>query len=220
MVVPAASKQEATYRVLRERIMEGVYAPGHRLVIDAIARELGVSAMPVREAIRRLEAEGWVTFRRNQGAQVAPIDASAWAETMATLAVLEGFATALAMEHLGEADIAALRAIDGEMGEALEAFDVLRFAERNRAFHELIYARCPNGQLRRQLATDWERLDSVRTTVFSYIPMRGRESIDEHERLVDMLARRDDPDAVERFARTHKLHTVDALRRRQQEDAR
>ncbi len=66
------TKQERVYRTIRERILSGDYRPGHRVVIDSLATELGVSALPVREAIRRLEAEGLVVFRPNAGAHVAP----------------------------------------------------------------------------------------------------------------------------------------------------
>ena len=89
------SKQERTYAILRSRILDGTYGPGQRLVIDALARDLDVSPMPVREAIRRLEAEGWLTYQRHQGAQVAPLDEAGWMEALTTLAVLEGYATAL-----------------------------------------------------------------------------------------------------------------------------
>ena len=51
-------------------------------MIDALARDLDVSPMPVREAIRRLEAEGWVTYQRHQGAQVAPLDEAGWMEAL------------------------------------------------------------------------------------------------------------------------------------------
>ena len=61
-------KQEQTYARLRDRILTGVYAPGQKLSIKTIANEMGMSPMPVREAIRRLEAEGWVVYERYQGA--------------------------------------------------------------------------------------------------------------------------------------------------------
>ena len=64
-------EQERVYRHVRERILSGTYGPGYRVVITHIARELDVSALPVREAIRRLEAEGLIVFRPNEGAQVA-----------------------------------------------------------------------------------------------------------------------------------------------------
>src|SRR3989441_8406502 len=69
------NKHEQAYSIMRERIFNGTYVPGYRLVIDALARELGISPVPIREAIRRLEAEGWVEYRANAGAQVAAVDA-------------------------------------------------------------------------------------------------------------------------------------------------
>lgn len=68
------SKHERAYRLIRGRILDGSFPPGHRLVIDALAAELGISSVPVREAIRRLEAEGRVQYRHNAGARVAPAD--------------------------------------------------------------------------------------------------------------------------------------------------
>lgn len=66
-------------------------------MLGQIAQELGVSAVPVREAIRLLEAEGLVTFERNVGAQVAMVDEIEYQHTMQTLALVEGYATALAV---------------------------------------------------------------------------------------------------------------------------
>src|SRR5205085_4972524 len=87
------TKQERVYRAIRERILSGAYGPGYRVVIDALAEEFEVSALPVREAIRRLEAEGLVIFRPNAGAQVAPADPELFFARMPVLAVPEGYAT-------------------------------------------------------------------------------------------------------------------------------
>jgi DNA-binding GntR family transcriptional regulator len=208
------SKQQRTYAVLRERIVDGSYGPGHRLVIDALARELDVSPMPVREAIRRLEAEGWVTYVAHQGAQVAPIDPAAWTEAMTTLAVLEGYATALAAPHVTPADIAELREIDAQMVAAIDEMDAFAFSQRNRAFHERLYARCPNRHLRRELETIQERVNTLLGSIFVYIPTRGRTSIDEHERLLALIEAGAAPIEVELVAREHKLHTVAAYEQR------
>ena len=91
----AESKSQRAYRFLRERIDDGRYVPGYRLVLAQIASELDVSVVPVREAIRRLEAEGLVTFERNVGAQVALIKETEYLHTMQTLSLVEGAATAL-----------------------------------------------------------------------------------------------------------------------------
>ena len=81
----AESKSERAYRLIRGRIDAGQYMPGHRLVLAPIAAELDMSVVPVREAIRRLEAEQLVTFERNVGAQVALIKETEYLHTMQTL---------------------------------------------------------------------------------------------------------------------------------------
>src|SRR5438128_3854259 len=92
------NKHEQAYSIMRERIFNGTYVPGYRLVIDALARELGISPVPIREAIRRLEAEGWVEYRPNAGAQVTAVDASKDVEGMTVLGVVEGCPTAFAFQ--------------------------------------------------------------------------------------------------------------------------
>ena len=103
------TKQQRVYEVIRERILSGAYSPGFRVVIDALAEEFGVSALPVREAIRRLEAEGLVVYRPNAGAQVAPAEPGLFEDEMTVVAVLEGYATAAAAPYLGEHDLDLLR---------------------------------------------------------------------------------------------------------------
>jgi DNA-binding GntR family transcriptional regulator len=217
--VTPVSKQERTYATLRARILDGTYGPGQRLVIDALARDLDVSPMPVREAIRRLEAEGWVAYQRHQGAQVAPLDEAGWMEALSTLAVLEGYATALSGPYLTAADIAQARAINGKMADALEALDVMAVSDHNLSFHRALTERCPNAYLRRELAAIQERLNTLRSSIFMFVPTRGRVSVDEHEELVAMIERGAKTQKVERFARAHKLHTVEAVRLRLQETA-
>jgi DNA-binding GntR family transcriptional regulator len=204
------SKQERTYTVLRERILDGTYGPGYRLVIDAIARELEVSPMPVREAIRRLEAEGWVIYRANQGAQVAPVDTGSWKEVMVTLALLEGYATAAAAPELRAGDRRRLRATNKKMRGAIERLDLMQVARFNHEFHEVIYERCPNTYLRRELADTNERLNTLRATIFVYIPTRGNDSAAEHDTIADLIEEGADPARIEREARRHKLRTVEA----------
>src|SRR5580700_1385067 len=141
------TKQERVYQAIRERILSGAYGPGYRVVIDALAEEFEVSGLPVREAIRRLEAEGLVIYRPNAGAQVAPADPGQFDEEMSVLAVLEGFGTALAAPCMDEAEIARLTAINDEMAAAMAELDSLRFGRLNQAFHGLIYEHCPNAAL-------------------------------------------------------------------------
>ena len=210
----SGSKQERAYAAIRTRILRGTYGPGYRLVIDALARELSMSQVPVREAIRRLEAEGWVTFERHVGARVAPANLARWESLMQVLAILEGGATALAAEHLTADDFQALRDLNQAMAAAAKTENPLAFSRLNREFHHRIISRCPNPVLI-ELAEDMShRLDVVRRSIFLHIPARSQESVREHERLIELLERRAPASEIEDHARDNKLQTLLAFQER------
>ncbi|MGH2494539.1 MAG: GntR family transcriptional regulator [Ktedonobacteraceae bacterium] len=208
------NKQERAYAILRRRIIDGTYASGFRLNIDALARELGVSKVPIREAIRRLEAEGWVVSNRNVSPQVAQIDLRQWESEMTILALLEGYATALAAGNLGQEEYSRLWEINAAMQQALHEFDTITYNRLNRAFHNVIYDRCPNTALVELLQQAWDRLDTIRHSVFLFIPERGWASINEHVQLIRLLEQHAPFDEIEREARAHKLHTREAYQQR------
>lgn len=200
------NKHERAYRLIRERIEAGMYQPGQRLVIDALARDMDMSQVPIREAIRRLQAEGWVTYRHNSGPEIANIGLEQWQATMEVLAVLEGYATALAAPTVRKQDVRVLRQHVSAMQRAMERFDLLAFSDGNRAFHSVIYARCPNPVLVERISETQAQLDAMRATLFPSVPQRGAESIAEHRQLVELLEKRASFEAIERCAREHKLH--------------
>jgi DNA-binding GntR family transcriptional regulator len=205
------NKQERTYTIIRDRIHVGSLAPLERLNIDALARELGVSPIPVREALRRLEAEGWVRFTHNVGAVVSPVDSTSWEQAMIALAILEGAASAEAQPHLRKSDMARLRKIAAGMEEAAARADPLRFSKLNRSLHSTIVSRCPNTYLTDLLDQTNARLDRLRSTMFAYLPHRSGEALHEHLRLIELLET-GSKEEVEAYARWHKLQTVDAYR--------
>jgi DNA-binding GntR family transcriptional regulator len=208
----SVTKQERVYQAVRERILSGAYGPGYRVVIDALAGEFGVSALPVREAVRRLEAQGLVIFRPNAGAHVAPADPGLFDQEMSVLAVLEGYATALAASELGEAGIRRLVDINEEMVAAIERLDPLSFGRLNQEFHAVIYEHCPNAALVDLLRDVARRLDAIRRTVFIQIPYRGAESVAEHRKLIELLEAGAPAVKIEAAAREHKLRTVESFR--------
>jgi DNA-binding GntR family transcriptional regulator len=205
------NKQERTYTIIKDRIHVGSIAPLERLNIDAIARELGVSPIPVREALRRLEAEGWVRFTPNVGAIVSPVDATSWEQAMVALAILEGAASGEAAQHLRKSDLTRLRKIAAAMEDAAAHSDPRRFSRLNRSLHAVIVARCPNACLTEMLAQTNARLDRLRSTMFVYLPHRSEEALREHLQLIELLES-GSADEVEAFARWHKLRTVEAYR--------
>ena len=206
------NKHEQAYSIIRERIFNGTYVPGYRLVIDGLARELGISPVPIREAIRRLEAEGWVEYRPNAGAQVAAADANKYEEEMTVLGLLEGYATALASRHLNAEDVKHLREMNASMHRALQSADIPTFSHLNKEFHFFIYDRCQNSYLVEMLRETWDRLGVRGHTDFNYIPQRSWVSIEEHTRLLDMIERHASQDEIEQMIREHKLSTYEAYR--------
>lgn len=212
MAAPApTSLVELAYNTIRERITSGVYGPGYRLVLDELAREIGSSPVPIREAIRRLEAEGYVDFQRHVGARVVSFDEHEFDEAVQVVAVLEGYATALAAPHMRRTDLARARKINDRMLAALSDFDPVHFSALNREFHFVIYDRCPNANLRALLESQWSRLDTIRRSVFAFVPGRARTSVSEHTEILDLIQSEAPFDLIEQLARTHKLHTAEAL---------
>ena len=205
------SKSEQAYRLVRSRIDSGQYVPGYRLVLAPIAGELGMSVVPVREAIRRLEAEQLVTFERNIGAQVALVKETEYLHTMQTLALVEGAATALAAPQVTAEQIQRARNINETMRETLNAFDPQRFTELNLEFHSVLFESCPNPHILDLVHRGWNRMKVLRNSSFSFVPGRAQESVDEHETILKMIEDRAPAADIEAVARAHRTATLDAV---------
>ena len=197
-------KSQLAYEHLRDGITRGGYGPGYRLVLDQLARELRMSVVPVREAIRRLEAEGMVTFERHVGARVAAIDPVDYQDTCQTLAIVEGAAVALAQPHLAATDLAEARAINERLRQCLADFDPVRFTRLNEAFHRTLSDPCPNAQLKNLVAVGWRQLDQRRST-FGNAAGRAHASVAEHDALLALLTDGAAPADVEAAVREHRL---------------
>lgn len=207
---PTASKSERAYLWLRTRIVNQEYTPGYRLVLGSIADLLGMSVVPVREAVRRLEAEGLVTFERNVGARVAMVDDSQYRFSMQALSILEGAATALAARSLTADDLRAARAINEKMIGTLAHFDPARFTALNHQFHSTLFAKSANPRMLDLVTAEWGRLGHLRESTFSFVPGRARESVEEHEEIVRLIETSAPLRTIERAARRHRAATLDA----------
>jgi len=205
------SKSQLAYEWLRDRIVSHRFTPGYRLVLSQLAAELGVSTVPVREAVRRLEAEGLVTYEKNVGAQVALVDEGEYVTTMQTLAVVEGAATGFSAPLLTADEVATAREINQRMRDSLEHFDPRRFTELNEEFHKALFLHCPNEHLIDLVHRGWSRLRMLRNSTFSFVPGRAVESVAEHDELVDLIENKADPIEIELAARRHRTATLEAM---------
>ncbi len=209
--VKTASKSELAYEWLRERIARHEYGPGYRLVLAEIAGALDMSVVPVREAIRRLEAERLVTFERNVGARVAMVDQNEYVHAMQTLGVVEGVATALSAPGLSEEDIAKARRVNERMIALLDHFDAHEFTALNQRFHSLLFECCPNPQILELVHQGWTRLSGLRDSTFAFVPDRAHRSVEEHEQILRLISEKADPLDIEFAARNHRWATMQAF---------
>lgn len=208
------NKTQIAYEYILSRIENGVYGPGYRIVIDQIARELSLSSIPVREAIRQLEAEGWIQYKPYTGAVVSNINEKEYLETLSVLAVLEGYATALSSSNMKEGMIEQLAELNKKMEQSLQEFDFEQFSELNYEFHALIYEHCGNTYLEEQIKQIWQRMKRIRAYGFTFVPQRAKESIKEHEEIIRLLKEQAPRNEIEDFVRQHKLNTAEAFKNR------
>lgn len=208
MSTAVLSKSERAYLAIKAKITDGLYGPGYRLVLGQIASDLDISVVPVREAIRRLEAEGLVTFTPNVGAQVVATDAREYQYTMETLSLVEGMATAMAAPNVKASDIALARKINAEMRDCLDNFEPTRFTELNHEFHAVIFEHCANLHILDLVHRGWNRLATIRQSSFTQVPGRAKDSVDEHDNLLNLIEAKADPIEIELAARNHRLATL------------
>ena len=134
---------------LLERIIAGAYPPGSRIVETRVARELGTSQAPVREALRDLEALGVVEISPFRGARVRRPGLDELLEAYGVRAELEAMAVRLAMPRLGPADLDAMAALIDEMRRCADDGDTVGEAAADAAFHGALVDRAGNATLRR-----------------------------------------------------------------------
>jgi len=207
----AGSKSEQAYTWVRERIARHEFGPGYRLVLGPIAESLEMSVVPVREAIRRLEAEGLVTFERNVGARVALVDEGEYVFAMQTLGLVEGAATSLSAPLLTATDLDRATGVNERMRALLENFDAHTFTQLNQQFHSVLYEPCPNPHILDLVHRGWSRLSGLRDSTFAFVPGRAHHSVDEHAEILDLIRAGADPLAIELAARNHRWRTMDAF---------
>jgi DNA-binding GntR family transcriptional regulator len=203
--------RERVYEALLELIITRALSPGQHLVESELAGHLGVSRQPVREALQRLNTEGWVDLRPAQGAFVHEPTEEEADQLLSVRTLLEAEAARLAAalsDPVGVADLAKLCA-QGE--QAVEDDDVDLAVATNAAFHARVMAMASNVVLA-ELAGQVDR--RVRWYYTPVARQRGKQSWIEHRELIDAIAARDEVSAVA-VMRTHTEHTRSTYHQRE-----
>ncbi|NBB48435.1 FCD domain-containing protein [Rhizobium sp. CRIBSB] len=152
------SVKQRVYRTLRARVMCGAVLPGLPITINGVAEELAVSAMPVREALHRLVADGALEYLDNRRVRVPEMTLSKFEEIIAARIALETLAAIRALPHIDETRLERLQSIDADIDRAYAAKDLLRSTELNVLFHRTIYEPAASGVLLSLLDSVWLRL--------------------------------------------------------------
>jgi DNA-binding GntR family transcriptional regulator len=198
---------ETAYAVLREAIVSNALKPGTRLRADDLAKKLGVSKTPVREALRKLQAEDLITVERGNALTVKSISEEQLIEIYYTREALEGMAARLAAENAGPIELAKLRAIQEDMKAPGSAGNVRQLRHLTGEFQLAVFRAARNDTIYRLLEHLQEK---IRQFGGSTLTRQGRakEVITYAKALVAAIEKRDG-DAGEKIARANRRRTLE-----------
>jgi len=189
----------SVYNELRKRLVEGKLKPGQRLREVELSSMLGVSRTPVREAIKRLESEGFAAYVSRRGAVVSELTPEQAVELYAVREILEGSAANLAARYATPSEIEVLDELLTNHREA--GVDPELLSRINRQFHQMIYRMAHNRYLLGLLSTAQDYMLLLRETTY-YDPGRPASALEEHGEIVSAIKARDS-ERAEKAARKH-----------------
>lgn len=206
-VEPVATAQQQAYIYLQDQIVSGALPGGSRLKPEAIAQTLGISRMPVREAIRQLDAEGYVTIRPNRGAVVTSRTPEQVVELFEIRAALEGLAMRLAVPNVTEEAVEDLK-LELARLRRLQS-NTVAWADRHDQFHDAL---C-RLSLRPQLCAEIRRLRlAIRPYVRLYMKFHTSPEIPGHEHDYILQAlQKGNADRADRVMREHVMVNAEAI---------
>lgn len=153
--------QNRTYHALKMAVLGGVFYPGTAVTLSKLSEMLGTSEMPVREALKRLTAEGAFEALPNRSARIPVLSPVTIRQILALRVELESLAASQAAEHMSRHHIDQLIALDKAMGEALADRQLSRYVALNMEFHFLIYRVADNEPLLSLIEALWLRMSPV-----------------------------------------------------------
>lgn len=186
---PPSAKHASVYDELRRRVLTGKIVPGVGLSTRGLALELGVSQMPVRDALSRLAAEGAVAIRSKRRIEVPAMTAERFTDLLECRLLLEPAAAALAVPGIGVGLLKQIRAMDQALDRAMGRGDPIGYMEANHAFHFAIYRANGRPILNRAIEALWLQFGPFMRLVYGRFGTSGL--VDQHAVALDAIARGD-----------------------------
>lgn len=190
---------------LRDAINKGVLSPGERLMEIQIAEEMGVSRTPVREAIRKLELEGFVVMIPRRGTYVANISIKDINEVYEIRTALDILAGGLAAERINDEEIEEMRQLLVLTEKYIEEKNLNKIIEIDSKFHDVLYTASRNERLVNIINNLREQITSIRGQSMNY-PGRLADTLNEHREIVESIATRD----IDRAQEAVRVHLENA----------
>lgn len=203
------SKAQFAYSTIRSAIVSGALMPGERLVLSHLANDLGISEIPVREAVKQLEAEGLVS-KSGIAFMVAKLSKQELEENYVIRSALEVTAARTASEVMDDETLVKLEEVFDRMATCLESGDYVKYGEYNQQFHLLIYAKSPYSTLYQMIRDLWEHAERTRT-IFALRTQTSTESHKEHAAILLALKARNS-EQVELAMRRHSDRTLSVIK--------
>lgn len=184
--------RELVLEAIREAIMNGSLQPRERLMEIQLAEELGVSRTPVREALRKLELEGFIVMVPRKGAYVSDLSLKDIADVFEIRAALEGLAGGLAADRITEDELEEMEHTLVEKANAIQNDDIDKLVEVDTKFHEALYKASRNERLFPIISNLREQIQRFRLNSLS-VPGRKQESLEEHRNILEAIQARNVP---------------------------
>jgi DNA-binding GntR family transcriptional regulator len=196
---------------LKQAILAGKLAPGDKLAEEKLTASLKVSRVPLREALRRLEAEGYVSFLPNEQVVVSKPTVEEIEDYYSIASVLEGLAARLAVERAQPEEVARLRELHQLLKEAYKGKNTEGYFEANSQFHRFIAELAGNERLYRLI--DQMRREIRKTRIVALnVPQRLDYSMREHDQIMDAFLKKN-PELAEAMVIKHLQNHMEALKR-------
>lgn len=201
--------RDVVYHTLRDAILMGKIQPGERLMEVKLSKSMGVSRTPVREAIRMLEEEGLVDIVPRRGALVSPISEQSLKDLLQVRRALDILSAELACENMTENDIKALRHAYHVFSSAMTSEDYAEIADKDEAFHDIIYKATGNQKL-------CQVLDILKKNMYryrlEYVKYQDRRAMvkEEHVEMIEALKNKD-KDRVRELMKLHIDHQEETI---------
>lgn len=195
------TKSDWAYHEIRGRILDGTLSPGSLLEKEAIALQLGTSTTPVREAMRRLEAENLLISNAYRKVQVASLSETELQEIYVIRLVLDPLAARIAVEQATESDVARIEALVS--GRLTKFSSIEEQIVANRDFHRAIHHATHNQVLIEILEMLWDRTDRYRAAQFRETVNTQQKTRDNQHRDIGFAFKARDSALASKLMRTH-----------------